>query len=142
MTLNKTHETATGETTGQKITRYTLGAGLIGMGILHFQKDKVGSFASIVPPWVPGTPEQAVYASGLAELAIGGALLASGKPKARQASGLAAAALFAAVYPANIYQFRQRIDIPGVFDTDAKRLARLPLQIPMIAGALYVARKG
>lgn len=142
MTLNKTHETTTGETTGQKITRYALGAGLIGMGILHFQKDKVGSFASIVPPWVPGAPEQAVYASGLAELTIGGALLASGKPKARQISGLAAAALFAAVYPANIYQFRQRIDIPGVFDTDAKRLARLPLQIPMIAGALYVARKG
>lgn len=142
MTLNKTHETTTGETTGQKITRYALGAGLIGMGILHFQKDKVGSFASIVPPWVPGAPEQAVYASGLAELTIGGALLASGKPKSRQISGLAAAALFAAVYPANIYQFRQRIDIPGVFDTDAKRLARLPLQIPMIAGALYVARKG
>lgn len=142
MTLNKNSKTTTGETTSQKITRYTLGAGLIGMGLLHFQKDKVGSFASIVPPWVPGTPEQAVYASGLAELAIGGALLASGKPKTRQISGLAAAALFAAVYPANIYQFRQHIDIPGVFDTDAKRLARLPLQIPMIAGALYVARKG
>lgn len=140
MTLkHSTRTTDTRETRGQKITRYTLGAGLVGMGILHFQRDRVGSFASIVPPWVPGTPGQAVYASGLAELAIGDSLLASGKPGARRASGLAAAALFAAVYPANIYQYRQRIDIPGVFDTDAKRLARLPLQIPMIAGAIYVA---
>lgn len=127
------------ETTGQKITRLGLGAGLSFMGALHFKKDSVPSFASIVPPWVPGSAEAAVYASGIAELGLGLSLLSA--PRARRASGLGAAALFAAVFPANVYQYTQRIDIPGVFDTDAKRLRRLPMQIPMIAGALYVAKK-
>lgn len=127
------------ETTGQKLTRLGLGTGLTFMGALHFKKDAVQSFASIVPPWLPGTPESAVYASGAAELALGLTLLTA--PGARHASGLGAAALFAAVFPANVYQYTQGIDIPGVFDTDAKRLRRLPMQIPMIAAALYVAKK-
>lgn len=127
------------ETTGQKLTRLGLGTGLTFMGALHFKKDAVQSFASIVPPWVPGSPEGAVYASGVAELALGVTLLTA--PGARRASGLGVAALFAAVFPANVYQYTQGIDIPGVFDTDAKRLRRLPMQIPMIAAALYVAKK-
>ncbi|QRZ61709.1 hypothetical protein [Rothia sp. ZJ932] len=127
------------ETTGQKLTRLGLGAGLTFMGVLHFKKDSVPSFASIVPPWVPGSPETVVYASGAAELALGLSLLTA--PRARRASGLGTAALFAAVFPANVYQWREGIDIPGLIDTDAKRARRLPLQIPMIVGALYVAKK-
>ncbi len=127
------------ETTGQKLTRLGLGTGLTFMGGLHFRQDSVPSFASIVPPWVPGKPETAVYASGVAELALGLALLTA--PSARRASGLGAATLFTAVFPANVYQYTQGIDVPGLIDTDAKRLRRLPMQIPMIAAALYVAKK-
>lgn len=126
------------ESKGQKLTRLGMGAGLTAMGVLHFVPSAVEGFASIVPPQVPGTAEQVVYASGVAELGIGLALLTA--PGARRASGLAAAALFAAVFPANVYQYTHKIDIPGVFDTDAKRLRRLPMQIPMIAGALYIAK--
>ncbi|MEX3610645.1 hypothetical protein VVR12_06315 [Rothia sp. LK2588] len=127
------------ETRGQKAARLALGTGLTLMGGLHFKPSSVPSFASIVPPWVPGTSEQVVYASGVAELGLGLALLTA--PQARRASGLGAAALFTAVFPANVYQYTHRIDIPGVFDSDAKRLRRLPLQIPMIAAALYVAKR-
>lgn len=126
------------ETTGQKATRLAMGAALTGMGILHFVPSSVPKFASIVPPWAPGTAEQAVYASGLAELALGATLLTA--PGTRRISGLGAAALFTAVFPANIYQYTHRIDIPGVFDTDAQRLRRLPLQVPLIAGALYISK--
>ncbi|GGH64442.1 DoxX family protein [Rothia aerolata] len=127
------------ETRGQKLTRLTMGAALTGMGILHFKPSSVPSFESIVPPWVPGTARQVVYVSGLAELVLGATLL--GAPRARRLAGLGAAALFAAVFPANVYQYTHRIDIPGLIDSDAKRLRRLPMQIPMIAGALYIARK-
>lgn len=127
------------ETTGQKLTRLGMGAGLTFMGALHFKKDSVPSFASIVPPWVPGKPETTVYASGVAEFALGLAMLTA--PSARRASSLGAAALFVAVFPANVYQYTEGIDVPGLIDTDAKRLRRLPMQIPMIAGALYVAKK-
>lgn len=129
----------TSETTGQKISRYALGVGLTTMGALHFKRDKVPSFASIVPPWVPGSAEQVVYASGLAELGLGLGLLTT--PGARRITGLGAAALFVAVYPANIYQYTHKIDIPGVLDSDAKRLRRLPFQLPLIAAGLYVARR-
>ncbi|MFW0178699.1 hypothetical protein [Rothia sp. P7208] len=127
------------EKTSQKITRYVLGAGLCFMGALHFKKDTVEKFASIVPPIVPGSAENIVYLSGVAELAIGGALLLA--PRARKVSGLAATALFVAVFPANIYQYLEGIDIPGVFETDAQRLRRLPLQLPLIMASLYVARQ-
>lgn len=126
------------ESTGQKLTRLSMGAGLTFMGTLHFKQDAVESFASIVPPWVPGTAEDIVYLSGIAELALGLGMLTA--PRARRATGLCAAALFAAVFPANVYQYTAKIDIPGVFDTDAKRLRRLPMQPPMIAGALYIAK--
>lgn len=126
------------ESTGQKLTRLSMGAGLTFMGALHFKQDAVESFASIVPPWVPGTAEDIVYLSGIAELALGLGMLTT--PRARRATGLGAAALFAAVFPANVYQYTAKIDIPGVFDTDAKRLRRLPMQLPMIAGALYIAK--
>ena len=126
------------ESSGQKLTRLVMGAGLTMMGALHFAPSSVPKFASIVPPWVPGSPEQVVYASGLAELGIGLALLTA--PSARHTSGLAAAALLTAVFPANIYQYTQKIDVPGLLDSDTKRLRRLPLQIPLIAGALYIAK--
>lgn len=127
------------ESTGQKLTRLGMGAGLTIMGALHFKQDAVENFASIVPPWVPGKAEDIVYLSGVAELALGLGMLTA--PRARRATGLGAAALFAAVFPANVYQYTAKIDIPGVFDTDAKRLRRLPMQLPMIAGALYITKK-
>lgn len=127
------------ESRAQKLTRLTLGGALTAMGMLHFKHDAVENFASIVPPWVPGSAENTVYLSGVAELLVGTSLLTA--PRARRVTGSAAAALFMAVFPANVYQYTHHIDVPGVLDTDAKRLRRLPLQLPLIAAALYVAKK-
>src|SRR5699024_4393252 len=66
-------------------------------GVLHFARP--APFDSIVPPALPGPARTYTYASGAAELATA-ALLAV--PRTRRLGGIAAAALFVAVFPANL----------------------------------------
>ncbi|TWS18101.1 hypothetical protein FK529_17340 [Tsukamurella asaccharolytica] len=108
---------------------------LAGMGALHFVAPK--PFDSIVPPNLPLglTPRRATHLSGVAELATA-ALLAA--PQTRRLGGVAAAALFTAVFPANIHMARQWSDKPLPLRLGA--YARLPLQVPMIASAVKIAR--
>lgn len=108
---------------------------LAGMGVAHFVAPK--PFDSIVPPNLPLglTPRRATQLSGVAELTTA-ALLAA--PKTRRLGGVAAATLFAAVFPANVHMAQQWSDKPLPLKLGA--YARLPLQLPMIVSAVRIAR--
>lgn len=105
---------------------------LLGMGTLHFVYPK--PFDTIIPAELPGSARFYTYASGVAELAVGGLLAV---PRTRGAGGFAAALLFAAVFPGNVNGVRIYWSKPWM---RAASIARLPLQIPMIVAALRVWR--
>ncbi|MFF2818834.1 MauE/DoxX family redox-associated membrane protein [Kitasatospora cineracea] len=110
-----------------------LGGLLLTAGVAHFAAPE--PFDAIVPRSLPGSPRTWTRVSGVAELAVGAAVLL---PRSRRAGALAAAGLFAAVFPANVkmaYDWRHR---PA--PQRAVALARLPLQAPLVAWAVRVAR--
>lgn len=92
-------------------------------------------YDAIVPTQLPGTARFWTLASGVAELGVA-ALVAV--PRTRRLGGLAAAALFVAVLPANI---KMAVDWS---DRSAREQAiaygRLPLQIPLVLWALKVRK--
>ena len=93
-------------------------------------------FDRIVPPALPGPARGYTYASGVAELGVAGLLAV---PRTRRLGGLAAAALFVAVFPANVQMaYDWRHDSPR---RRAIACGRLPLQGLLIAQALHVARR-
>ena len=110
-----------------------LAALLTGAGTLHFLVPK--PFDAIVPAELPGKPRTYTYASGVAELTTA-ALLAT--PRTRRLGGAMAAALFLAVFPANVNMVRLWWDKPWPMRLAV--IARLPLQIPLITAALEVRR--
>jgi uncharacterized membrane protein len=110
-----------------------MAAMLLGIGTLHFVAPK--PFDSIVPAGLPGSQRFYTYASGVAELATGALLLA---PRTRKMGALSATALFLAVFPANINMVRLWREKPLLVRLGA--IARLPLQIPMVASALKIYR--
>lgn len=115
---------------------HLMGAGLLGMGVLHFVAPK--PFDDLIPAELPGGARFYTYASGVAELGVGGLLLA---PKTRRLGALAAAALFIGVFPGNVNMVRLWFKDPD--KSLAMRIgaiARLPLQIPMITEALKIYR--
>ena len=112
---------------------YRIAAMLFGIGTLHFVAPK--QFDGIVPAELPGSARFYTYASGVAELVIGALLLPL---QTRRLAGLAAAALFLAVFPGNVNMVRLWWDKPWPMRIIA--LARLPLQIPMITTAVKIAR--
>jgi uncharacterized membrane protein len=122
----------------QQITKSSRGAKtgvwLIGMGVLHFAAPK--PFDTIVPTELPGSPRAYTYGSGVAEIAVGGLLVA---PKTRRLGALAAIALYLGVLPANVNMVRLWKDKP--LPMRAAAVARLPLQIPMITQALKIYRE-
>ncbi|MET0702409.1 MAG: hypothetical protein ABWY93_22370 [Mycobacterium sp.] len=116
----------------QKRARF-MGGMLVGMGVLHFVAPK--PFDTIVPVELPGTPRFYTLASGVAEVATGGLLLA---PKTRKLGATAAIALYVGVFPGNVNMVRLWWGKPWPMRIGA--IARLPLQIPMITQALKVRR--
>ena len=114
-------------------TALRLAALLTGVGTLHFLAPK--PFDAIIPAELPGSPRAYTYASGVAELTTAG-LLAT--PRTRRLGGAVAAALFLAVFPANVNMVRLWWDKPWPMRLAV--IARLPLQIPLITAALQVSR--
>lgn len=116
------------------IGQAALGLTLLGTGTGHmtFQREE---FQAQVPPWVPVDPDVVVLASGVAELALGAALLTAWKQPARALVGATTAAFFVAIFPGNIAQLTGRVDAFGL-DSDLKRALRLPFQPVLIAWAL------
>jgi uncharacterized membrane protein len=112
---------------------YRMGAMLLGIGTLHFVAPK--PFDDIVPDRLPGSRRFYTHASGVAEVATGALLLS---PRTRKFGALSAAALFLAVFPANVNMCFLWKDKPLFMRLGA--LARLPLQIPMVLGALKIYR--
>lgn len=91
-------------------------------------------FHAQVPPWVPMDPDHVVLLSGIAEIALGAALLLS--KKRRVPVGWAAAAFFVAIFPGNIAQWQHHRNAFGL-NTDAKRFARLFGQPVLVGWALW-----
>lgn len=116
-------------------TANRMGALLIGMGILHFVAPK--PFDGIIPAELPGSARFYTYASGVAEVGVGAALLT---PQTRRPAGLAAALLYLSVFPGNVNMVRLWWSKPWPYRVVA--IARLPLQIPMVLQAVKVWRHG
>ena len=76
-----------------------------------------------------------VVVSGIVELVLGAALVATWRQPARALVGTAVAAFFVAVFPGNIAQYTGQVDAFGL-DTDAKRAVRLVFQPALVAWAL------
>lgn len=123
----------------ERARRATRTAGLLavllgGAGVTHFLRPR--GYDRIVPDALP--PRLTTVVSGVAELGIAAGLLV---PATRRASGWAAAALFLAVFPANVKMAQDVLDSPRT--GRAMRLVsvlRLPLQAPLVAWAVRVGR--
>lgn len=113
-----------------------LAALLSGAGVMHFVRPK--PFDSIVPAALPGDARTYTYASGVAELAVAGALLV---PRTRRLGAAAAIALFVAVFPANVQMAASWLRSSKLSPAaKAVALVRLPLQIPLVTEALKARR--
>lgn len=120
------------------VAQGALGAVLIFAGVSHLTTARE-EFQAQVPSWFPADPDTVVVVSGIAEITMGSALLLVWKQPHRRRLGLLVAAFFLAVFPGNIAQYLEHKDGFGL-DTDAKRLARLPFQLALIAWALLATR--
>ena len=102
-------------------------------GVVHLVRPR--TFEPLMPDWVPAHREL-IYASGVAELVCAAGLLL---PATRRAAGLASAAVLLGVYPGNI---KMAVDASRTPSTGFKAaaFARLPLQLPLIRGALRAGR--
>ena len=126
--------TAPPEPAAHRRSRLGLAALLVGAGATHFLRPEF--YDPIVPAWFPFDARATTYASGAAELAVGG--LVASQATARL-GGWAGLALFVGVYPANVQM---------CVDAGAPRTAqdwlvwaRLPLQVPLFVWAARVARR-
>ncbi len=108
----------------KKVGRILLGAGLIFAGVSHLTFARK-EFKAQVPDWVPLKKDDTVVYSGVAEIALGSALVFGGKRK--QTVGKIAAMFFTAVFPGNISQYTHHRSAFGL-NTDKKRFARLFFQ--------------
>lgn len=128
---------------GGRMTRATrlslcgLCALLGGAGILHFVAP--GPYRRIVPAPLRAHATALVATSGLSEIACA-ALLAV--PRTRRFGAYATAALFVAVFPANVQMALDSLPRGGHFSPGfaAGAWLRLPLQAPLIFWALRFRR--
>ncbi len=115
---------------GKTLFRYLLSVMMVAAGILHFvSPDK---FAKIVPDWLPA-PKTLVLVSGFFQIAGGLGLLVK---RTRTTAAWGLAALFAAVFPANVNMALHKIytDNPWIL------WGRLPFQGVLIAWAYWFTR--
>lgn len=117
----------------KRIARSILGGTLVLTGTSHLTFARK-EFRAQVPEWIPADEDVTVLLSGIAEIALGSALVLAGE-KHQAAVGKAAAAFFTAIFPGNISQYVNRRDAFGL-DTDHKRLLRLFFQPVLVYWAL------
>lgn len=113
--------------------RILLGAMLLFAGVSHLTVSRT-EFLAQVPGWVPIDADLVVVLSGVAEIALGAALVLLARQ--RVVVGLVAAAFFVAIFPGNISQFVDGDDGFGL-DTDAARAVRLLFQPVLVAWAMW-----
>jgi len=110
-----------------------LSAVLSTMGVLHFVKAK--TFESIVPPQLPGPARFYNFSSGLWEIATGALLR---RRATRGFGGASALALFAAVWPANMYH--AWIERKSGWPKKLYHIIRQPLQVLLMMYAWNIAK--
>jgi len=115
------------------IAKYGLGAMLISAGIGHLTFARK-EFQAQVPEWVSLEKDDTVVYSGIVEIAMGVAVIATPK-KYESLVGKAVAGLFTAVFPGNYTQYKERRNAFGL-NTDNKRFARLFMQPLLLLWAL------
>lgn len=116
-----------------RLARWSFAAFFIVAGVAHFLFP--APFVAHLPPSTPGRLP-IVYATGLIEIALSGALLAVQPPR-RRAVTLAIAVYLVAVFPGNLsIAFAQ---VP-VYPSPWMAWARLPLQPLFILWALRAGR--
>lgn len=107
-------------------------------GTLHLVRP--ATFDGIVPRALPGSARAWTLGSGVVELALAAGLAA---PATRCAAGWAGAAFFLGVWPANgrmaLDAWRRRARSGAHGRRAAVALARMPLQVPLVAAAVRVA---
>ncbi|AZH77287.1 MULTISPECIES: DoxX family membrane protein [Microbacterium] len=123
-------------TPARTIGRIFLGSSLVFAGVSHLTVARK-EFQAQVPESLPLDPDATVLASGVAEIALGSALLWA--HRRRRAVGRIAALFFIAVFPGNVAQWMHHRDGFGL-DTDMKRFVRLFFQPVLVALALWSTR--
>ena len=109
--------------------------GILGAaGIAHFAAPQ--GFDDIVPRLLPGPHRMWTYASGIVEL---GTATIVAVPRSRRPGAMLAAALFVAVFPANIQMAIDWTNRP--LPQRLIAYGRLPLQIPLVWLACKVASR-
>lgn len=124
------------------IGRILLAALLLVAGMSHLTWGRRG-YRIVVPDWATQLlrtdKDTIVVASGVAEVALGGALAVL--PRERRRIGWIVAAFFVAVFPGNVHQWRTGRSAP-LLATDRARFVRLLLQPLLIAWALWSTGSG
>lgn len=111
-----------------------LAGGFVLSGVVHVVRPR--TFEPLMPSWVPAHRE-VIRVSGVAELACAAGMAL---PATRPAAGWASAALLVGVFPGNVQMaLDSRRSTSRARRTGA--WARLPLQVPLVAIALRVARR-
>lgn len=103
-------------------------------GVAHFASPR--PYVQHLPGAVPFR-EELIAITGVMELVLAAGLV--GPPRFRRPAGVALAVFLALIFPANMYVAVSQVAIDGV-PTGWIRWARLPLQLPMIAAALWSTR--
>lgn len=116
----------------QHFLRILLGANLLFTGSAHLTFSRA-EFLAQVPPWLPLDGDLVVVLSGIAELALGLALIIL--PRFKVFVGLLTAAFFVAIFPGNISQYVNQVDGFGL-NTDQARFTRLFFQPVLVLWAL------
>lgn len=128
------------------LSRAVMAAALGVIGIMHLgpfgRTSMRRGFRIVVPDWATRAlrtdKDTIVVVSGVVEALLGVALIAL--PRERVRVGALIAALFVAVFPGNIHQWRTKRSVPGL-DTDRKRFLRLFLQPLLIVWAIWSTRR-
>jgi uncharacterized membrane protein len=127
------------EKASKRIAKNILGGALVFAGVSHLTFARK-AFRAQVPDWVPLGKDDTVVYSGIAEIALGSALVLAGEGH-QELVGKIAAAFFVAVFPGNISQYVHRRSAFGL-DTDQKRLTRLFFQPALVYWALKSTQGG
>lgn len=120
--------------TARTLGRAALGTFLAAAGVGHLTFART-EFQAQVPDWVPLDKDLVVVGSGVVEVLLGVALLATPR-RHRPLVGWVAAAFFVAIFPGNISQLVTRTDAFGL-ESDAARAVRLLFQPVLVAWALW-----
>lgn len=120
----------------RQAARLGMSAAMVVAGVVHWIRPL--PFLQHLPPWIPA-PELLIFVTGVAEVALGMALLLPQPWRWR--AGMALAAYLVAVFPGNVYVAVAGVEVDGQPGGIYPWL-RLPFQVVFIAWAVWSTRPG